>query len=107
MRVFEIKLVELTSLTDISVINQEFKAQFYIEFRVVGGAIDPDFSKDGNAFPIVDGKPTFRPPAGYARKGSNPGLALCALTCPVFEPLYGQLVPRPIRLQQRGELDEA
>lgn len=64
-RVLVVQLVEVMQITDISIIEQSFSATFYIELRFNGGALDEDLSKDGDAFPIVDGRPTFLPPAGW------------------------------------------
>lgn len=65
-RMFVIQLIELTKLTSISIIKQEFTAQFYIEFRVEGGAHDADLVKPSREFPMTaDGTPTFLPSAAW------------------------------------------
>lgn len=64
LRVFWVELVELTQLTDVSIVQQTFTAQFYIEFVIEGGALDPTLCEQSDAFPFgEDGKPTFRPSA--------------------------------------------
>lgn len=65
-RVMVVQLVEVTQITNISILESRFTAQFYIELRIDGGALDPDLSAPGDAFPLdANGKPTFLPPAGW------------------------------------------
>jgi len=62
--------VDLLALTDVDQLQQTFSAQIYMQWRIPGGAEDEHLCKelhtDRPAFPIgPDGKPTFRPPAGW------------------------------------------
>jgi hypothetical protein len=65
-----LRRVDLLSLTEIDQLRQVFTAQLYVTFCIPGGAEDPclcsELHKEKPAFPIgPDGKPTFRPPAGW------------------------------------------
>jgi hypothetical protein len=66
LRVFRVQLVELTSLTELAIVQQTFTAQFYIEFRINGGAHDAELCNPSSDFPFgSDGKPTFLPSAAW------------------------------------------
>ena len=64
VRTLVVQLVEVLKITNISIIDQKFSMDFYIELRIDGGARDADLSAADAAFPIgADGKPTFKPSA--------------------------------------------
>ena len=63
---FELTQIDLMKLHNIDVQKSSFQAQIWIEFTIRGGALDADLSAGGVVFPIgEDGKPTFRPSAGW------------------------------------------
>ena len=63
-RVFVVQLIEVTMLPGIRILEQDFTSQFYIEFRIDGGAQDAELRSTSEDFPIgEDGKPTFLPSA--------------------------------------------
>lgn len=57
----ELSKVDLMKLHKLDIHQQCFAAQIWVEWVVRGGASDPDLSAKGSVFPIVDGKPTFKP----------------------------------------------
>ena len=63
---FELTQIDLMKLHNIDVQKLTFQAQIWIEFTIRGGALNADLSADGAVFPMgEDGKPTFRPSAGW------------------------------------------
>ena len=63
---FEIVKAELLKLSNINIAASTFKAQLWLQVAVRGAAHDPDFPTEEIKFPIgPDGKPTFRPSAGW------------------------------------------
>lgn len=65
-RVLEILKVEIMQLTNVDVQAQCFDVQFAIEATFVNGAKDTDLRREGCEFPLdADGRPTFRPSAGW------------------------------------------
>ena len=63
---FELTQVDLMKLHNIDVQRLTFQAQIWVEFTIRGGAHDAALSADGAVFPMgKDGKPTFRPSAGW------------------------------------------
>ena len=63
---FELTQVDLMKLHNIDVQKLTFQAQIWVEFTIRGGALNADLSADGAVFPMgEDGKPTFRPSAGW------------------------------------------
>jgi hypothetical protein len=62
----ELTQIDLMKLHNIDVQKLTFQAQIWVEFTIRGGALDADLSADGAVFPMgADGKPTFRPSAGW------------------------------------------
>ena len=63
---FELTQLDLMKLHNIDVQRLTFQAQIWVEFTIRGGALDAALSADGAVFPMgTDGKPTFRPSAGW------------------------------------------
>ena len=62
----ELTQIDLMKLHNIDVQKLTFQAQIWVEFTIRDGALDADLSADGAVFPMgADGKPTFRPSAGW------------------------------------------
>ena len=69
---FELLNIDLMKLHNIDVQKSSFQAQIWVEFTIRGGALDADLSKEGAVFPIgEDGKPTFKPSAGWYMQQVN------------------------------------
>ena len=64
-RILVVRQVEVLQISKIKDVEQEFLAQVFVQLVFPGGATDPDLRAPGAAFPIVDGRPTFLPPAGW------------------------------------------
>jgi len=85
-RRLELRRAEFIELTEIDCAAQSFKGQLYLEFYFPDGAKDVDLSASGSDFPIgPNGKPTFRPPAGWYAKQFDFNNAL-----------YHQLLDEPV-----------
>ena len=66
MRTITVNFIEVNRVADIDIILQRFKAEFFVQFCFVGGALDADLSKPGAVFPFdASGRPTFRPSAEW------------------------------------------
>ena len=66
LRMLELNAVELQKLHSLDIHGQRFSATLWMEFLIRGGRNDPDLTAKGSVFPIgPDGKPTFKPSAGW------------------------------------------
>ena len=64
-RGFVVAKAEVHKLSKIDLATNTFKATLFIQFVGPGARKDEDFAKSEIVFPIVDGKPTFCPSAGW------------------------------------------
>ena len=68
LKTLEVRHIEVLKLSNFNQVAHTFQAQFFSTWAFLGGALPDEadgLNADGDEFPIVDGKPTFRPPAGW------------------------------------------
>lgn len=66
LRLLEVVRVDFTHIAEIDQVSQTFFARVLLVLQIKGGALDPDLSKESDAFPLDEyGQPTFRPSAKW------------------------------------------
>jgi len=62
---FHVDTFHILQLSNVDTLANTFHMQFFVSLRVLDGAEDEDLCAPGEVFPMADGKPTFRPSAGW------------------------------------------
>lgn len=61
-----LEMADVLVISRVDCVEQKFACQVLMMFRIKGGALDEFLRAPGSEFPMgPDGKPTFKPPAGW------------------------------------------
>ena len=93
LRTLEVRHVEIIKLSNFNQLAHTFQAQLFMSLAFRGGALPSEadgLNAGGDAFPTVNGWPTFRPPVGWFLKQFEPSNVPAGLSARLLDSLIKQ-----------------